>query len=368
MTTPMQRREAASAKTGEFVNNTVALDLQRLLERGLLVRIHVHGTGLFNSALSFEELGIKTDSLEGKAKSARRIIDAQLDNRLNSWGAQCRQAAIRYASKLESVDALTASASWRFLLYSAYEDFKTRWNELMALGRQIKADAIVELPNIREQNRQYYEQRARENWDALQARYAYGTAISVPGNTFGPDDCQRYIEWVVAQAMAAIPTEQDIESKIFANYQTSVLFITTMPDSAERSAIWQEENERARAELENSTSAVRELLGQLFAQLAEGTKTLLDGYNKNGQFRGRSLDVARNFPTLMRYLGGEFLEDAEIRGLIEQAKSLAETSSSEQRDGQLVANLHQLQSVVTAQLDELKATRVTHTRAAYLEL
>ena len=347
--------------------NTIALDLQRLLERGLLIRTHVHGTGLFNSALSFEELGIRTGSLEGKAKSARRIIDTTLDNRLNSWGAQCRQATIRYASKLESVDALTGSASWRFLLYSAYDDFKVRWEELQALGRQIKADAIADLPNIREGNRRYYEERARENWDALQARYAYGTAVSVPGDTFGPDDRERYIEWVVAQALVAIPTEQDIESKVYASYQTSVLFITTMPDGAGR-AIWQEETERARAELESSTSAIRELMGQLFEQLAEGTKTLLDGYAKNGQFRGRSLDVARNFPTLMRYLGGEFLQDAEIRGLIEQAKSLAETSSSEQRDGQLVSNLSQLQGLVEAQLDELKSTRVTHTRAAYLEL
>ena len=345
--------------------NTVALDLQRLLERGLLIRIHVHGTGLFNGALSFEELGIQTASLEGKAKAARRIIDTQIDNRLNSWGAQCRQAAIRYASKLESVDALTASASWRFMLYSAYDDFKARWNELMALGRQIKADAQDELPNIRAANRQYYEARAVENWDALQSRYAYGTALSVPGYTFGPDDRQAYIEWVVAQAMAAIPTAEDIESKIFADYQTSVLFITTMPngESAERdAAIWREETTRARAELEGATSSIRELLSQLFAQLAEGTKTLLDGYAKNGQFRGRSLDVARNFPTLMRYLGGEFLEDAEIRSLIEQARSLAESTSSEARDGQLVSNLTELKGLVEAQLTEMKSTRVAHSR------
>ena len=361
------RRQTAEAVTGETVN-TVALDLQRLLERGLLIRIHVHGTGLFNSALSFEELGIQTASLEGKAKAARRIIDTQMDNRLNSWGAQCRQAAIRYASKLESVDALTASASWRFLLYSAYEDFKTRWQELMSLGRQIKADALDELDNIRRENREYYEERARENWDALQARYPYGTALAVPGYTFGPDDRQAYLEWIVAQAMAAIPTAADVEAKIYADYQTSALFITTLPDSAAHSAIWREETERARAELESSTSAIRELLSQLFAQLAEGTQTLLDGYAKNGQFRGRSLDVAKNFPTLMRYLGGEFLEDGEIRDLIERARGLAESTSSEQRDTQIVANLTQLQNIVKAQLDELKNTRIAHTRAAFIKL
>jgi len=385
--------------------SSVELDIRGLLSKGLLITVSVHGATMMSRGLNLAHLGMSKKTVGEKIKAGREAIDQLADRALNSWSTQCRHCVDKYALRLDSIDKLTASNSWRLLLFDAYDDFKARWEELQVKREAIIEDILFRYDDIIVVNREFWKGLAEENWRALQARYPEGFALSVGDEMFEPEDGEKYIAYVVSSALAAMPTKDRIKAGITASYHTSILFTTaeaakeeaeyleaeaaqaqarakiaqandiTFTKKARQEAIMQAELDRAREAVTEAASPIEEALSALFAQLEAGCNSLLKGYKKNGSFRGRSLDTAKGFIDLWRYMGGSALSgNDDLARLIEEVKAKAEGVAGAEGETKAIAadgvaeSLAQLKTMVRDQAKEVERKSKAATRAAMLEL
>lgn len=386
-----------------------------LLSQGMLVRASVYGTGIFDRRLSFEEIGISARDPElGKYfRPGVKSYAPDYSSRLGSWGTMCRQAVSKYAMHLDSVDAITASRSWRFLHFDAYDDFRARWDELQELRDQIIADLEYEHDQLLEDAVLFYTEQLGESFDQLQARYRRdgGIAIRVVdhlGNhyTFGPDDREAYVWWVEANVRADFPTMEAVRENVYAEYLVDFKFDSTSLEvaaaeqaeaitrqqeataeamrladeqwemqatrEARERAIRQAELERMRERMAEIADPFAEAMDQLLRELSGHIRSLLEGLDRNGSFRGRALDRVDNMVELFRIMGGKNLEDPEIEGLLNELQARRQESPSDDQKGtwtnRIADDLASLRQRVRSQSEVIERRLQAQTRAGALEL
>lgn len=386
-----------------------------LFSQGLLVRVSVYGTGIFDRRLSFEEIGIsaKDPELAKYFRPGVKSYAPDYSSRLGSWGTMCRQAASKYALHLDSVDAITASRSWRFLHFDAYDDFKARWDELQNLRDDILRDLEYEHAQLVEDAVLFYTETLGDSFDRLQQRYRQdgGIAIRVKGldgldYAFGPDDRDYYLRWVEANVRADFPTMEAIRESVYAEYLVNFMFDSTSIEQAaadeaeararqqqatteamelsERQwemettrearerAIRQAELERMRQRMEEIADPFAEAMDQLLRELSGHIRSLLEGLDRNGSFRGRSLDRVDNMIEMFRIMGGKNLEDPEIEHLLNELQARRQESpSDDQRDTwttKIADDLSSLKRRVRDQSEVMERRLNAQTRAGALEL
>jgi len=381
------RRKQAELVTGGKVD-TVHLDVGLMLERGMLVTMHVYGTNIFDRTLNLAELGIddSSDEVKGRIRAGKSSMFPEMSKRVGSWSTQCRNAYRRHCISLPVIDSLTASKSWRLLLYSGYDDFAAQMEKLDAVVAKIKTDAIARRDEMIEDNRTFWKGLARENWLALQARYEGGVALSVPGHTFGPYDRVAYEEWVVNKALAALPTDEQIMSSLYSSWSTSILFsdadvaeqeariMRAAADEAEARMIIHEERradleireltmaqreraaaikaaelEKAREEIGHGVSVFSEIVKGLYAELKKATADMLGKYHRNHSFRGRSLERVAALQDVYRIMGGEFVTDKELTVLVERLAKAAAQSKDDVKPEDIAADLEAIQAIVSVE-------------------
>lgn len=401
-----ERVGALRADGVQVVEQNLNLDY---LSRGMLVRVSVHGAGIFDRKLRFEELGIKADDTEMSEwiTPGQKSYAPTFSGQLHSWATQCRQCLARFTINLNSVEALTASTAWRFLLFDAYDDFKTRWDELDAVRRNIIEQVRISYPYLVEEAERFYQEQAGRSWDLIQSRYGYGTAIVLPsGLTFGPDDRVQYLDWVAANIRSDFPTMDAIEHGVFAQYWVNVMFDTAslaqaraqedqaaadaaaarlaeaeandarwamnLTREAREAAIREAETARMRERLAETVDPFAEAMDQLLKELAGHINALTDGMDKHGSFRGRSLDRVDRMTELFNVMGGKYLDNAALtRSLNDLAARAQEAPSPETRETwttQIVNGLSTLRREVTAEAVVIEKRMAAHTRAGALEL
>ena len=379
------------------------------LSRGILVRVSVHGAGAFDRKLRFDELGIRADDQEMKDRitPGQKSYAPSYSGQLHSWATQCRQCLSRYTVTLDSVKALTASTSWRFLLFDAYDDFKVRWEELQGIRDNIVSGIEIDYTYLVTEAVEFYVGQAERSWNLIQSRYGYGTAISLPnGLTFGPDDRQQYLDWVRSNILSDFPTLASIREEVRAEYWVNVMFDSTTlaqadadqaqawadqakaylettlardeqwgieaSRSAREDAIKRVELERVRTQLSETVSPFSEAMDQLLKELAGHITALTDGMDKHGSFRGRSLDRVERMSELYNVLGGKYLDNDTLTSTLSDLKSRAnEEPTGETRDtwtSQIVNGLGTLRREVTAETAIVERRMQAHTRASALDL
>ena len=379
------------------------------LSRGMLVRVSVHGAGVFDRKLRFEELGIQANDKELREwiTPGQKSYAPSFSGQLHSWATQCRQCLSRFTVTLDSVTALTASASWKFLLFDAYDDFKTRWNELQGIRADIIASIESYYPTLVTEAVEFYVEQAERSWNLIQSRYGYGTALILPnGRTFGPDDQQQYLDWVQSNIQSDFPTLDSIREGVQAEYWVNIMFDSTalaqadadhaqaqaqrttavLQDQRNRDemmmldftrhtreqAIKQVETERMRQRIVDTVDPFAEAMDQLLRELSGHITALTDGIDKHGSFRGRSLERVERMSELFNVLGGKYLDNDTLTSTLSDLKGRAkEAPTSETREmwtSQIINGLGTLRQEVTAEAAIVERRLQAHTRAGALEL
>ncbi len=393
------------AEGTQVIEQNLSLDY---LSRGLLVKVSVHGAGIFDRKLRFEELGIKTDDqMSDWIKPGQKSYAPGFSGQLHSWGTRCRQLVSRYTLSLNSVETLTASTSWKFLLFDAYDSFKAGWEELQQVRNEIVEQIERSYPYLIDEAVDFYVEQAERSWNLLQSRYGYGTAIILPsGVTFGPDERQGYLNWVEANVRADFPTMETVHNEVYAEYWVNVMFDTSSlaQEEAERQeadakaaaarlaqaqaedqrwelslsrqareeAIRQAELERMRARLAETVDPFAEAMDQLLKELAGHITALTEGVEKHGNFRGRSLSRVGQMAELFKVMGGKYLDNDTLTRTLDDLKGRAvEQPSEETRDAwtsQIINGLTTLRREVTSEAEIIERRMQAHTRAGALEL
>jgi hypothetical protein len=386
-----------------------ALDVD-ILSQGLLVRVSVYGTGIFDRSLRFEELGISSSDtrVTDHIKPGHKSYAPGYSDRLNSWGTQCRQAVAAYALRLESVDKLTASKSWRFLHFDAYPEFRARWDQLMALRDQIVRDIEREYDDLLDSATTFYVDYLSRQWDRLQRAYrdAGGVAVRIPesGVVFGPADRDRYVEWIAENVRADFPSMDRIRSEIYAEYHVNILLdpaslaqsraqreeaeareaearLRSMragqeawelarTREAREEAIREAEIARARQMLAETTDPFREAMTQLLAELETHIKALLGQLNTHGAFRGRSINRIDSMVELYSLFGGRNLPDEDIERLLHALRDRKDAAPQDREEWteRITQDLTDLNRHVTSQMAMFERRSQAQTRAGALEL
>jgi len=397
-----EKVEELRAEGTQVVEQQLALDY---LSRGLLVKVSVHGAGIFDRKLRFEELGIKrSDQVSDWIKPGQKSYAPGFSKQLHSWGTRCRQLVARYTLGLNSVETLTASTSWRFLLFDAYDDFKRDWGELQQVRDEIVERAERSHPYLIQEAVEFYVEQAGRSWDLLQSRYGETAIILPSGLTFGPDERQRYLAWVEATVEGDFPSIAAIQRDVYAEYWVNVMFDPTSLAHAEvereeaaasasaarlarrqaddqaweldatrearEEAIRQAELERMRARLADTVDPFAEAMDQLLRELAGHITALTEGVEKHGSFRGRSLSRVAQMAELFQVMGGKYLDNDTLTQTLEDLKDRADEQPGDrdQWTNQIVSGLTTLRREVTSEAEIVEKRLQANTRAGALEL
>jgi len=409
-----QQIEDMKAAVREHGGNVIEAQAKvDFLSQGLLIRVSVHGVGVFDRRLSLEELGISSrdEELARYIRAGSKSYAPEYSKRLASWGTQCRQLAAKYAMKLESVDALTASRSWRFLHFDAYDDFKQEWDTLQRQRDTIVRDIEREYDLLVEEAVEFYQEQFGRSFHLLQSRYTDigGVAVHIPGTdlTFGPHQHEQYVEWVGQHVREDFPTLEDIRRSIHAEYYVNILFdpaslaetaaaeqearareaeararaaraedeawTAQMTREARAEAIRRAEMERMRKAIQDMADPFAEAMDQLLHELAQNIEALVKGFQKNGTYKGRALERLDRMEQLFRIMGGHNLGDAEMERLLADLRAHKDQNPTTETAREtwvqrINEGLAELRERVEVNSTVIARQLQAHTRAGALEL
>ncbi|MBN1923059.1 MAG: hypothetical protein JW892_17565 [Anaerolineae bacterium] len=399
------------------------LDIQTMLDNGLLISISFFGGSVLTRKLDWEELGISSarESDERIRAGQKLMAPPQWVKRLASLEVRFRQAADKYTTTLE------VFRPWVWLPLDSYDDFKARWAALEAELETFKSDLLADWTYIKDENATWFADLGRRAWRSMQARYDGKAVVVVKGASFDPNDPAHdaeaeFVDWVVNNGLAQMPTERDIKG-IQADYRTSVLFTAadvlkhaavnaeaqaevaeqqlrstqawaakrevevqvwkseTLAQAevseakaradARRKAILEEEQRRARVELANTVSPVTEALGQIIGTLGASVVEVAESIRKNGHVRGKVAEKARNLVSIYKAMGGDVVATSpNIReALLTLSASLVETGEGETKydADRVLAELGNVEEILQQQAAEVEAEVARQTRASAIE-
>jgi hypothetical protein len=416
------RKTELAEKIGADANEVqaVQLDIEKMRKLGVLVDIDLHGFSMFTRRATWSELGIDSKSVRRKRlkRGSKDMLPREYMSTLASLSTRFRQSLDRHSFVLQGF------RPWRWVPFTAYEDWREEWDELKAELDAVKAEIVERRDEFAAEVAEDFAAIAKEAWRAIAAGRPDGAgefALVTKGGSFG--SLEEFEDYVVGLATAQLPTADEIEEGLYVSYRNAA--VATGADleaerlrreklAAEREVEWQkartaEEEERAKrrqlrietadaeheasmrmkererrvqlmhqAELEHAKEQLaetvnpfREVVEQFRAQIYSDVREIADSIESNGYVHGKVAKRARGLLDVYRTLGAatgdEELEQAlvELRGRLtkrtENGKSKYDVNAVE---GQLtrIAELTHDAAV------EVKKRAGGHTRAGALEL
>jgi len=198
---------------------TNQISLQQLLNDGVLVAMHVYGTGLFNTPHDWEELGLDSTKSAERYKKGRRILAKEADKSLYNWGIACRRLPAEYSISLDAVNRLMGSRNWRWMPKNNLALFEAAFASLVNQKDLLIADILSKLEDYQMDAASFYQTEARMAWGAFHTRYGFDAIMVLPsGLIFESDKEQEYVDWVVDSVLTSFPSEQTILTEVYAAY------------------------------------------------------------------------------------------------------------------------------------------------------
>lgn len=364
------QKKAIMAITGESRVLSVQVQLDILRKQGLLVDLNITGTGMFTKSASYDEVGFARDS-EKDARydwikpGTKFVIPEAPVKRLKSIESRMRQIIDKYARKV------TGFYPYRWLPFTAYQSWKEAWEEAKADFYAVKDEIISNRDSYVDVVADEYTRIAHNAWKSIKAQ-GYKWAI-VDGKAVDED---LFVDYIVAKAVALIPTEDEIEEKLQADYVTAMVYgkADVARDEADAAAIreqidlnrkltqievsraaeaaraeaWniqaaqterelkieammQAELEHARAKLKTITSPFEEVFTALRNEFAEQAEAILANIKKNGFVRGKVAEKGRGLIEMFDLMCTH--DDRELRYRLEVLKSsLGEAGTKQDAD------------------------------------
>ncbi|MDR3572836.1 MAG: hypothetical protein P4L50_03160 [Anaerolineaceae bacterium] len=361
ISTPKTEAESLGLSSDHI--RTVKLELSILRRQGLLIDLVVSGTGMFTRQASWSELGIPDDDIRSSrlTRGQKFLIPEEQIKRLRSVETRMRQ----WLDKL-SYDVI-GFRPYRWLPFTAYETWRDKWAELLAEFNLVKADIIANHDQHVDSLAADFSEVAAAAWRSIQSQgYDYAT---IEGRSY--DNLDDFSDIVKAKALAKLPTVDQIESGIHADYvparvygdediaidqlqaqkilqqaeleharmeakkqeaylQSNILqeqfdHVRRM-DQLEQSekelkieAMLHAEAEHAREQLSEITSPFAEVFTALRTRMAQSAKEILESVQKNNYVRGKVAEKGRGLVEIFDLLAVQ--DDSELRGRLVQLRS-----------------------------------------------
>jgi len=427
---PDERKEQIAGVTGEDAGTirAVQLDIRRMKELGILVDIDVHGTSLFTVRASWAELGIPEDDTRRKRlkRGSKDLIPKEYLGKLRSLETRFRQSLDKHSFDLEGF------RPYRWVPFTAYEEWRTEWDRLQAELAELKAKIINHYDEFVDAIAADFATIAREAWDAIRARRPAGAgefALITDHGTF--DGLDAFIDHVVARATAKLPSPERIEAELYVDYKNALvatgadveaellardqLHTKREIESAkqklaqeqahtERKAEWAKQDqlhlevaeaeklsqirveeervklaamraaelEHARKQIENTVNPFQEVIEQFRSQIFQDVGEIAASIKKNGHVRGKVAERARGLLDTYRLLGAatgdDELEDA-LGELHDHLNGSAPLDGeTKYNTGDVVGALKEIAELTHEAAQTVAQRAGAHTRAGALEL
>jgi len=381
----------------------VRLDINKMLEAGLLVDVDLHGFSCLRAGVSWEELGIniEDDRRSRMSTGTKYLAPVKYVKKLTSLEVRFRQCLDRYSSDV------MIFRPWRWLPFSAYDEWVADWKTLIKELEILKAEIVANYDNIQDENRRYFEQVARRAWKAYQLPYE-GKAAG--GRAF--EDYQAFEDHIIDSALAKTPRIEFIKEGIYPDYKTG--YAITPPEvfalyaeeekvqaeasaadanarlawdaerekdlaltekqifmKAKAAAVSQAELEHARAQLASMTSPLQEVLLQFRTKIYESVVGAAKSIQSNGHLRGKTAEMLAGMKGLYETLAS-VTEDTDLETALASLQNALDKAPADGKNkydiGAVESALTSLTSLTQSAADDLARAAVQTTRASVLEL
>lgn len=351
-TTTNERRLKAAQVSGRSEDQIVPVRIQLdiLRKQGILVDLNISGTSMFTKVASFDEVGFARDGSKDARinwikPGVKFVIPEAPVKKLKTIESRMRQALDKFTRDVKGF------YPYRWMPYTAHEKWLEAWNGLRDEFYAIKAEIVENRDNYVDQVAEEYARVAISAWMSIKAQ-GYKWAI-IDGKQM---DSDMFVSYIVEKAVSLVPTVDDIESKLHADYVTALVYgeediaqdearaatireqvglsrqlnqievsraaeqaraEAWMIQAAQREreakieAMIQAEAEHARAQLQSVTSPFAEVFGALRAQVAKDASEILSSIKKNGFVRGKVAERGRGLVEMFDLMCTH--DDTELR-------------------------------------------------------
>lgn len=394
----------------------VNMELDVLFKQGLLIDLSISGTSMFTRQASWAELGIPQDSEDTRYTQLTRgqkfLNREERIKKLRSVETRARQWLDRLSYDV------TGFRPYRYLPFTAYEKWVQKWEELVAEFNQVKVEFLDNYDEDVAYIAETFQGVAAHAWTSLTKNGAYSYAI-VDGR---PMDRDQFIDHVVANACAKMPSRHKIINDLKIDYITALVYgkaaaaedlakaeqinrerqqariaadeasrvahlqssllqeqlehqaridrIEAEEREAKIEAMRQAEGAHARQQLAEIASPFQEVFSALRRQISEDATEMLASIQKNGSVRGKVAERGRGLLALfdlMAIQGDSNLRQklVELRQAIGPIGSEREEVYSTRSTSQVVSILEQIREMEREAVAEMLAAP---SRASLVEI
>ena len=388
--------------------HSVRLDIQRLLQEGFLVDIDLHNFACLRAAATWKELGIHSgDKRRDRIQKGQKTsVPLKYARKLKSLEVRFRQSVTRYSFDV------SALKPWAWIPTTAWESWKSDWEELQNDLAVFKSELKTDLGQIAVDNRTYFQSVARRAWVSYQTPDDNAVVITPDGSVL--EGYAAFEADVVDSAMAQCPSFASVD-QITADYKTGFLLLppevidyyaettaqtegewgvvrkataeAALAETLARKTKWEQvdrergqqarldairkaEYAHTRQQLEDSISPLNEIMLQFRDRIYSDIVSILASLKKNGSLVGRSGTQARGLRDLYALLA-RCTNDTELEAALEDLSSSLDKPGPGKTKYDLEAVEVALNSVAEITQDaanELRRQTAHQTVAGYLEL
>ncbi len=363
-----ERKAKVREITGKDPTHVVAIELNQLREQGILIDLNVSGIGMLSKTLTWLETGI--NDLEGDkraenyTKGMKLLYPEPIIRKLKSVESRMRQLIANYTFDI------TGFHPYRWLPFTAYDAWRSKFDALVAEFGEVKADMIEGHDRYVREMAVEYREIAEASWKSLtQGRACLkierkGVIVSMSKG--------EYVESFVATTVAQIPSAEKIAERLQAGYITAMVYGSSdfaaddakaqllrertraemertrvenrrlnmrleaeearrRLDAREREikiqAMRDAEMEHARTQLAQLASPFQEVFQSLRERFAADAQALLESIQKNGYVRGKVAEKGRGLIEFFDLMA--IHDDDELRSALVSLKQKLEPSSSD---------------------------------------
>jgi hypothetical protein len=368
--TATDRMTRARQLTGEANIIPVRTQLAILRERGILIDVNITGTNLFKKALSWLESGIReadSDDIRKEyfTKGSKYVWNDKQAKELMSVVTQMRQLLA------ESTYQVTGFHPYRYMAFTMHAHFVRRWSDLSVRFYNIKAAMIADREAVVDELATKYAEIAEDIFKALTAKNkAKYVQVAMRNGSYRTMDLVEWVSFMVENTVKAIPTAEQLEERLHADYVTGLLY-TDMDDATELNSAHQDmlastngdpritemlRYEATRRQNAPKSSPFMEVFSALREEISEAAREVLDSIGRNKFIHGKVAQRARGLLDLFDRKAAH--TDEELRRLLVMLRNEAKPASDEDvRDVENVKII--LRSIIDLKPSDIKSNAFT---------
>jgi hypothetical protein len=226
---------------------SVSWELETLRKQGILIDLNVSGIGMFQVAAKWDEIGIQANSNDPRLERLRPGQKYVLPVKDHVEELKSIQTLMR-----NTLDKMTYKVTgfypYRWLPFTAYEHFTSRWADLKYRFDKGKAKIMDEIDSYTDLVATQAAQEAEQSWKSIKGQ-GYDWII-IDGKSYDHDG---YVDYQVQRDTARIPSIEKIEVELQTDYTVALVY-TPQDIEAENLAV-QQIRDQAKVEHEQARVA-----------------------------------------------------------------------------------------------------------------